>query len=200
MLSKKILPLVILSVCSFSAYCKNTQKDSKGWYAGGFLGSSSVNIEHTGDRNNKGDTEHLGIYGGYNFTDWFGLSGQFFKTNSLENPNITGGYEVSALSVVPKFNFKINDMFSIYAKVGLSSLIYEETDYDGIFYDNHWGGLGHTLGTGVEFTFNRNLNVRFAYDYYKATVSNGDDYLFFSFSDELDLTSKNISLAFHYQF
>jgi len=181
MLFKKLVLATSLLSISFSAFSQDSSVEDTGWFVGGSLGQFETEFEGGDSVKDNGS----GIYGGYNFNKWFGLEGSF---GSVEH----GDYDISigSLSVAPKLTLVINDVVSLYAKVGLSvvALIDDE-------YDEDWSGIGQTYGVGAQFGITKGLKLRIGYDLIDVTLEN-DDY-----DDlEVDADLTQTTLGVHYQF
>lgn len=178
---KKLVSAAALLSISFSAYSQDSSVEDTGWYLGGSIGQFESEFEAADNVKDSG----VGIYGGYNFNQWFGLEGSF---GSVEH----GDYDISIgnLSVTPKLTLVINDVVSLYAKAGLSvvALIDDE-------YDEDWGGIGETYGVGAQFSITKGLKFRIGYDLINVTLENDDDSDF-----EVDTDLTQTTLGIHYQF
>lgn len=176
---KLVLTTALLSI-SFSAYSQDSSVEDTGWFVGGSLGQFKAEFETGYNEKDNG----LGIYGGYNFNKWFGLEGSF---GSVEYGD--ADFSIGNLSVAPKLTLVINDVVSLYAKVGLSTVALIDDEYD-----EDWSGVGATYGVGAQFGITKGLKLRIGYDLIDVTLEN-DDY---DLEADTDLTQT--TLGVHYQF
>lgn len=179
---KLVLTTALLSI-SFSAYSQDSSVEDTGWFVGGSLGQFKTEFESGYNEKDNG----LGIYGGYNFNKWFGLEGSF---GSVEHGD--ADISIGNMSVTPKFTLVINDVVSLYAKVGLSIVVLTEDEDE---YDADWSGVGATYGVGAQFGITKGLKLRIGYDLVDVTLENDD---FDDFEVDTDLTQT--TLGVHYQF
>ncbi|MFB2781375.1 porin family protein [Shewanella mangrovisoli] len=184
----KKLSLVAVSLLStLVAGQASAAADTTGFYVGGAL--NRVTVEAFDDSETG---TGFGVYGGYNFNEWFGLEANLFATPDLgdSDVDITAG----ALTFAPKFTLQINDMFSAYAKVGVASMA---MNVDGLGFDEDFTGFGWTYGVGINAAVTERLNVRFSYD-----VTTGDleaDHKHLNVND-IDTDMKQLAIGVHYQF
>ncbi|MFB2663064.1 porin family protein [Shewanella mangrovisoli] len=184
----KKLSLVAVSLLStLVASQASAAADTTGFYVGGAL--NRVTVEAFDDSETG---TGFGVYGGYNFNEWFGLEANLFATPDLgdSDVDITAG----ALTFAPKFTLQINDMFSAYAKVGVASMA---MNVDGLGFDEDFTGFGWTYGVGINAAVTERLNVRFSYD-----VTTGDleaDHKHLNVND-IDTDMKQLAIGVHYQF
>nr|WP_299803139.1 porin family protein [uncultured Shewanella sp.] len=183
----KKIPLVALAITAMTAsVMANAATDRTGFYVGGELGAVSAKAE--------GETESgqsYGVYGGYNFNEWFGLEGTLYATNDLID-NQYASVNAAAFSVTPKFTLVLNDTFSLYGKVGISSVA---VVIDAPFSDIDYSGFGITLGAGVNAALTESLNLRLGYDY-TPTDLDSDDFG----AEDFDVDFSRVTLGMHYQF
>jgi outer membrane immunogenic protein len=179
LLKKLVLATALLSI-SFSAYSQDSSVEDTGWFMGGSLGQFETEFE-TGYSEKDSS---FGIYGGYNFNKWFGLEASF---GSVEHEIDGSDVSIGNLSVAPKFTVVINDVVSLYAKLGLSVVVLTDDEYD-----EDWNGVGTTYGVGAQFGITKNLKLRIGYDLIDVTLEN-DDY-------EVDTDLTQTALGVHYQF
>lgn len=184
----KKLSLVAVSLLSaLVAGQASAAADTTGFYVGGALNRVAVDVVDDSDTGTG-----FGVYGGYNFNEWFGLEANLFATADLgdRDTDVTAG----ALTFAPKFTLQINDMFSAYAKVGVASMA---MNFDGFGFDEDFTGFGWTYGVGINAAVTERLNVRFSYD-----VTTGDldaDHSYLNMKD-IDTDMKQLAIGVHYQF
>jgi opacity protein-like surface antigen len=210
----KLVISTALAVAPFSSYSQeisqDTPTDNTGWYVGGVVGQVSSEFAN----GPKEQDSTLGIYGGYNFSSWFGLEGALFGANqSLDTRGYFSPTFLVGFSVTPKFTLVVNDAVAIYLKAGVSILTYS-TDYsyyqqDYVYSDSgarrnvdrdngdSWGGVGETFGVGGEFRIAKGVRLRIGYDYTSADIENLDyDYYY----DNFEVSLSQVSVGVHYQF
>lgn len=182
------LSIVAISLLSaFAATQVSAATDTTGFYVGGALNRVTAGA-FDGSETGTG----VGVYGGYNFNEWFGLEANLFATGDLGDKDVD--ISAGALSFTPKFTAQINDIFSAYAKVGIASMA---VNVDGYGYDEDFTGFGWTYGVGVNAAVTEHLNIRVSYD-----VTTGDldaDRSYLGLKD-IDTDIKQFAVGVHYQF
>lgn len=161
--------------------------DDSGFYLGGAINKTELSSD---DVNDSTDATGFGIYGGYQFNDWFGLESNLFAADIGED-SIDAA--VGALTFTPTFTARINETFSVFAKVGIASMaVVVESYYD----DFTASGIGFTYGVGLNAALTENLNLRVSFD-----ISKGDlDIDEYGYIDNLDAEIEQLALGLHYQF
>lgn len=157
----------------------------EGAYVGGSLGSAKL------DPSEDSTATSFGGYGGYNFTEWFGIEGSLFGTTEFKQGD---GVEVNgaAFSVAPRFILNLNEEFSLFAKAGLSNTLVTvdtpigDTDFDGIVFS--WG-------VGMDWSVGEHLGLRLAYEMNDGEVEHED-----LSSVDVDIELSQIYLGVHYHF
>ncbi|AVV84258.1 MULTISPECIES: porin family protein [Shewanella] len=184
----KKLSIVIISLLStLVATQVSAETDKTGFYVGGAV--NRVTLDALGDSESG---TGFGVYGGYNFNEWFGLEANLFATGDLGDRNVD--MSAGALSFTPKFTAQINDIFSVYAKVGIASMA---VNVDGFGFDEDFTGFGWTYGAGINAAVTEHLNIRVSYD-----VTTGDldaDHSYVGIKD-MDTDIKQFAVGVHYQF
>ncbi|BDY06783.1 porin family protein [Ferrimonas sp. YFM] len=179
-MKKSILATAVLAMMiSGSALAK------EGAYVGGSLGSAKL------DPSNDSTATSFGAYGGYNFTDWFGIESSLFATTEFKQGD---GVEVmgAAFSVAPRFILTLNEEFSLFAKAGLANTLVNvdtpigDTDLDGIVFS--WG-------VGLDWSVGEHLGLRLAYEMNDGELEHED----FS-SVDVDVELSQLYLGVHYHF
>jgi outer membrane immunogenic protein len=118
--SKGILAILLCLALARLSIAKAADLDDTGWFVGGQLGYSSTTADMAGGLPEEADIESYGAYGGFNFTEWFGLEGNILMTGSIPGDGeglISTDY--LAMSFSPRFTYHLNPVFSLYAKAGL---------------------------------------------------------------------------------
>ncbi|ORT50348.1 hypothetical protein ST37_10765 [Vibrio sp. qd031] len=115
-----------------------------------------------------------GIYGGYNFNQYFALEAGLdllgdFETNL--GADVTGDALMKAITLAPKFTYPISQEFDIFAKIGGAYM-----NYDGD------SDVVPTGSLGLEYQLTKGLNARLEYQRYQDftdTIVKGLDVNFF---------------------
>ncbi len=184
------LSIVAISLLSTLATAQvSAATDTTGFYVGGALNRVTVDgDDFTDSQSGTG----AGIYGGYNFNEWFGLEANLFATGDLGDKDID--VSAGALSFTPKFTAQINDIFSAYAKVGIASMAIV---LDGNGIDEDLTGFGWTYGVGVNAAVTEHLNIRVSYDVTTGKLDADNNYLGLK---DIDTDIKQFAVGVHYQF
>ncbi|MCH1931129.1 porin family protein [Shewanella sp. A25] len=164
--------------------------DTTGFYIGGSLNQTTLDDSY-GSVSGVG----LGVYGGYNFNEWFGLESNLYGSGDLgEN-----GYDMSAVvvNITPKFTLQLSDTVGVYAKIGLASMAVNISGYEygynyDYYYEDNNTGTGFTFGFGLNAAVTKHLNLRVSYD-----VTSGD--VGYYYGDE-NTDIRQLALGLHYQF
>ncbi|QDZ89378.1 porin family protein [Shewanella decolorationis] len=183
----KKLSLVAVSLLSALVVGQASAADTTGFYVGGALNRVTVDAF---DDSESGTG--LGVYGGYNFNEWFGLEANLFATGDLGDKDVD--ISAGAFSFTPKFTMQINDMFSAYAKVGVASMAVK---VEALGFDEDFTGFGWTYGVGVNAAVTEHLNVRLSYDVTTGDLDADHNYLNVK---NIDTDIKQLAIGVHYQF
>lgn len=99
--------------------------------------------------------------------------------------------------IASKFTYRLSPRFSLYGKLGLALLVYEEKYSSGLFSKEDWSNVVGTYGGGTQFNLSRTVKIRPGYDQLKGTLDDGG----FLYS-EPDVTAKleQVSISLYYQF
>lgn len=163
----------------------SSTSDNRGFYIGGAVNKTELG---SGDISGSADATGFGIYGGYQFNDWFGLESNFFAADVGEDDlDVVAG----ALTFTPTFTARFNETFSVFAKVGVASMA---VVVDGYGEDFTASGFGLTYGIGLNAAITENLNLRVSYDMSKGDIDE-DSYI-----DDVDAEIEQLALGLHYQF
>ncbi|MCL1125926.1 outer membrane beta-barrel protein [Shewanella surugensis] len=198
--------------------CANSvmaETNDTGFYVGGDIGRTQLKFGSLLDDS----AASVGVYGGYNINEWFALESHAFVTGDYDlgykgsqivlfNQSATiNKSELSAVAVAitPKVTWKINDIFSAYAKAGVSYMqvssefYFSGSDLYGSTVMEH-DGWGYVFGTGVNATITPHLVIRLNYEFMSGDLES-DDYLAkASDLEEIDTDFSQFSLGLHYQF
>ncbi|MBB1437941.1 porin family protein [Shewanella sp. SG41-4] len=161
--------------------------DNRGFYIGGAVNKTELGSD---DASGSESATGFGVYGGYQFNDWFGLESNFFAANVGEDDfDVVAG----ALTFTPTFTLHFNETFSGFVKVGLASMA---VVVDGYYDDFTASGIGFTYGVGINAALTEHLNLRLSYD-----MSKGDlDIDEYGYVDDIDAEIEQLALGLHYQF
>lgn len=184
----------------------DTASDDRGWFVGGELSYTNGRAELGNVYKLDEEGIGFGVYGGYNFSNWFALEGSFFQSNDLsdDREGLADAY-YSSLSFMPKFTVNMGSVFGLYFKAGPTFVTYTE-EYD--YYsgrrryrddDADWSELLFGAGAGAQFRLANGVRLRLAYDY----VSGDLDETWDSWdapTRRVDVTLKRLSFGVHYQF
>lgn len=180
----KTLTIVAASLLTvFASSNVVAANDHSGFYVGGSVGQLKLKAEGNNDSGIG-----YGVYGGYNFNDWFGLETNMFLSGDLGGNGQDKG--AGYLALTPKFTYQIDDTFSVYGKIGIASMAVDNQRYEDL------SGFGVVYGVGINASVTENLNIRLGYDIVKGDL---DAYLPFNRKDiHTDISS--LALGVHYQF
>ena len=104
-----ILAASLLSLIAIPTFANaNTNAaDKTGWFVGGQIGYSNIQIDKNTDTAYDDNTESYGVYGGYNFTPWFGLEGNIEQNSKINDLTNQQSGELVSLSFSPKFTHQV---------------------------------------------------------------------------------------------
>jgi opacity protein-like surface antigen len=130
-----------------------------------------------------------GINAGYHFNSWIALEANFFSSQNLAHGN--DELHASVFSLAPVFTYHINDILSVYGKVGVSSMNIKSMLDNGpnhSYSTNDW-----TYGFGLDTSITKSLTVRLGYE----TVTGETSYKISNTSDRyLTLQSSDTKISF----
>lgn len=202
---KNVVLVVVLF--SFASYvvAGDLKSDQKGWIVGAGVGNTMLTInprKQPGAKTTNEDAHLFTVFGGYNFTDWFGLEFDISKSSNFTDKNTNLDADITGTSFAPKFTYHANDNLGLYFKAGLQYIEYNQNvDY---YYDDEiiWNAIDPFFGAGLQYSFSSGVRARIDYKYSKLTLERSDDHLFVIdlFDEEIDLTFKAITLTVNYQF
>lgn len=203
---KNVVTLVLCLVLAQSIPVNAVDFDDAGWFVGGHLGYVSTDADGVfliqDTENHEADVAGYGAYGGYNFTEWFGLEGAFLMTGDTSGDNDgVANSDYFATSFSPRFTIHLSPVFSIYAKAGLALISYDvEFDTDAPYEDGidlSWSGVGTSFGVGGQFAVVNGIRIRIGYDVLSGTLTEND---FWLSMDDVDAKLEQVSFSMHYQF
>lgn len=213
MTTKNNLLFASLLLSAIGVHAHDMHSHDTGGYVGGEIATNSVTTEgyifvsaYPTSRyqkfSEKASATAFGIYGGYNFTNWFGLESAFTVTNLSKgtNGNSTNGAAVASFSLTPKVTVRTSDSLSIYAKAGVAVTALCDENYNS----DCWSGTPGTAGFGLQFDLSHHAKLRFGYDVTKGSLTykakNSYSYSHSYYQENIDLTQKRVSVSMHYQF
>jgi opacity protein-like surface antigen len=196
-----VLTAAILTSAT-NSFAQNLPSPDTGWFVGGSISNAETKTKIDDAPPYKTSDIGFNIYGGYNFTELFGLESSFVTANIQDSGQDAS---IDALSITPKLTFVINPTISLYLKAGLAFVVVtvddDYYDYDDDYYyyddDDYWGGLGVMVGVGAQFSLTDHLKLRLSVDSTDATLEHSTDY-YDNYDIETTLTQTALSL--HYQF
>lgn len=201
-MKKILIGALLISASSFTL--ADTNK-SQGWYVGGGVGSSEVDLDPRFDsefESTNTSTGTLIVYGGYNFLSWFALEADYSYAGEFKDANSSEDVYLVGTSLMPKFSVKLNNNVSLYGKVGAQFYSYDFKDSS--IRDSEFVGLETAAAVGTEFKFSNGLGVRLEYKYAEMELENDDDYFdsdYFDFwDDEIDLQLHQFTGSVSYSF
>lgn len=198
-----ILTCTGLAAAMFCGQPLAAQNDHTGWYVGGLVGVAKTDTEVDGLVDQKENAGAFGVYGGYNFTRWFGLEGSIMETGDVGDDRAdldSAGF--GALTLTPRFSLHLNDTFSLFGKFGYAFVAYGEEydDYNSDVGDDEalWYDSLITYGLGAQIATPVGVNVRLSHDVFRGELDDGD--LGFNSVPDADIDWRQWSLGVHYQF
>lgn len=180
--------------------------DHTGWYGGIDLGGVRVEADHQYGTREVDHAGSFGFYGGYNFTDYFGLELAFGESGNLSENRF---YDIYYLPVMftPKFTFQATEWLGLYLKAGVATGVYAQRfNYEPYNADEAivWSGGGGVIGVGGVVSVTKNLNLRLNYDHTRMSMSPTDDFYYNGTSFvrvyDLDVTADRVTVGVHWQF
>jgi opacity protein-like surface antigen len=179
-------------------------RDNRGWFVGGALSSANGEAEvgNVTMLDEKGIG--FGVYGGYNFSDWFGLEGASFQSDNMSNdrPGLDSA-EFFTLSFMPKLTVNFNDSVGIFFKAGPTFVMYTEeyNNYEGDYWDDEfdWSEVILGAGVGTEIAIQDGVKLRLSYDYVSGNLDE-NWYDWDAPNERVDVTLGRFALGVHYQF
>ena len=180
-------------------------RDNRGWYVGGALSYAEGKTEAGNVTLLDEEGIGFGVYGGYNFNDWFGLEGSSFQSDNMANGRAgLDNAEFFTLSFMPKLTVNFNDSVGVFFKVGPTFVMYTEeyNDYDGYYYwddEFDWSEVILGAGVGTEVKIQDGVKLRLSYDYVSGNLDE-NWYDWDAPNERVDVTLGRFALGVHYQF
>ncbi|MUJ37912.1 OmpA family protein [Aliivibrio fischeri] len=154
-------------------------------YLGGKLGLGLIDDACSASGPCDDDALGYGVYGGYHFTERWGLElgfdsiGEFESSHYYNNTTKYVDSRLTALSLTPRYTFSATDTIDVFLKAGAAYMDYDRAN-DTVF----------TAGLGSELSLSESLALRLEYQYFDDI---NDSYIH-------DLSSHFISLGLTYTF
>ncbi|WP_299492569.1 porin family protein [uncultured Shewanella sp.] len=188
--------LTIATLMLTTAHIATANANTEGFYLGGEFGNTNLKIA---DLSIDDREKSYGLYTGYQFNHWFALEGKISKAGdyhlsedlifvSIDEHNHSSystahaQWEISTTtySFAPKFTLQLNDVLSVYSKLGLN---YTKVSGDGNittlddkyfvkYYFDNTKGWGYTFAVGFNASLNKHLALRLGYDYAETDLKN----------------------------
>ena len=193
MITKNNLLFSAILLTAISVHAHDMHTNDTGGYVGGEIATNSVTAD-----SDKASATAFGVYGGYNFTNWFGLESTFTVTNFSKGTNAssTTATAIGSFSLTPKFTVRTSDSLSIYAKVGVAVTALCDDNNN----NDCWSGTPGTAGFGLQFDLSPHAKLRFGYDVTKGSLTYKPKHSYSYGYGSFDLTQKRVSVSMHYQF
>ena len=154
-------------------------------YFGGKLGLGLLDNACSSGGSCDDDSLGFGAYGGYHFTERWGLElgfdsiGEFESSHSYDGKTKDVDSRLTALSLAPRYTFSATDTINVFLKAGAAYMDYSQAN-DTVF----------TAGLGSEMSLSDSLALRLEYQYFDDI---DDSYIY-------DLSSHFISIGLTYTF
>lgn len=182
----------------------SSARDNRGWFVGGTLSYAEGETEAGNVKLLDEEGIGFGVYGGYNFNEWFGLEGSSFQSENMAGDSSgLDSAEFFTLSFMPKLTVNFNDSFGIYFKAGPTFVNYTEEyyDYEGDYWDDEfdWSEVILGAGIGTEIRIQDGVKLRLSYDYVSGNLDE-NWYDWDAPNERVDVTLGRFSLGAHYQF
>lgn len=205
---KKLIMLAVCSLLAMNVSAKEKQSDTTGWIVGGGIGLVSISIDPEGRRGLDNFSETASIYsvfGGYNFTPWFGIEFDLSQSEKITDKNERQDADILGTSFTPKVTYAVNDKFNVYLKAGAQYLAYEQqiavSNRTYYYYnDETWNGIGPVFGFGAQYSPLGGLRFRLDYKYSKQTLDTSTTSIFDLRDDVMNVRFSRLLLTAHYQF
>jgi len=153
-IKKHILPLVAAAAVGTFSSMAMAQEVAGTSYIGGALGQGDTNASGL-----DSDTA-MQIFGGYMFTENFGLEGGYAKYGKFESA--TASTDVDGFYAAGVGRYQINDKFRVVGKLGLVHYGFENKANGAVVSSGD--GSAAMFGVGVDYTINEQMAVGAEYD------------------------------------
>jgi OOP family OmpA-OmpF porin len=143
-----------------------------GLYAGAAVGKASIEIDAVGF---DADDTAFKVFGGYNFNRNFAVELAFIDGGKPDDRFGTGSVEVAvdAINLSALGRLPVNEMFSVFGKVGFASYDVEVKGRVGNTVVGSADGSDEDLSYGLGAAFNIGTNVEVRGEYEAIDVSDG---------------------------
>lgn len=160
--------------------------DDLGFYLGGQVNNTAVE-DNIGvfDESAMG----LGVYGGYNFNDSFGIEASIFATDSFVDDM---DFRMAAITISPVLRHAFTDSVTAYLKVGL---VVNRTYSNDDDVDEDYRGTGWLFGAGVDVTLTESLALRVFYEMSETEPEHSELDNYFA-----DISVVQYGVGLHYRF
>jgi OmpA-OmpF porin, OOP family len=153
---KRILVVAILSaVASAPAFANDT-----GFYVGANLGQATASGNIANNLSTSHSDTYMGILAGYQINKNLAAEVQYVDMGKLSQGSATAktsGISVTAVGILP-----INEMFSVFGKLGVASTSVKVTSW----LNETDNKTAVTVGLGGQYNINNSLGIRVGYDRY----------------------------------
>lgn len=150
------------------------------------------------------DTAVYTIFGGFNFTNWFGVEVDLSETSGFKNKKTQVDDYVVSTSLAAKFSYNYNFYTSMYLKSGLQYAAYnQEVKSPYNLRPTVWAGSAPVFGAGVEVVLDSGLTARLDYKYFSAILNKDESTSSYSAAfngDELKIINNTFMFFIAYQF
>lgn len=165
---------------------------AEGAYIGGNVGRSEQKID-VARQSLKESTTAFKIYGGYNYTQNFGVEAGYadLREASISGGGATATSKPRALYVAATGTLPVNEQFSVFGKLGVSAnrtkIGARYTGFNESVTDNQTSPF---IGVGAAYVLNKNVSLVAEYENFGKVAKDGSD------SVKADLLSVGVRYAF----
>ncbi len=203
-MKKLLIGLILLNATSY-VLASGEELDKAGWFVGSGVGMVMLEVKPINQpqlASKKENTTLYTVFGGYNFTDWFGLEFDLSASTDFTDVNTGRDAYILGTSFTPKLSYSLNESLDVYLKAGFQYLAYEQTYGTYSNYDITWNGIDPILGAGLQFSFPSGVKARLDYKYSSLTLDRSENslYSYDIYDEEIDLTFSSITFTLNYQF
>jgi OOP family OmpA-OmpF porin len=154
-----------LVLAGMFASASSLAAEQPGFYAGAGVGKASIEVDDVGF---DADDTAFKVFGGYNFNDYFALEAAYFDGGKPDQRFGIGSVEValSGLNVSALGRLPVNEVFSVFAKLGFASYDGEVTGRIGnrVVSREDTTDEDVTYGIGAAFNIGASFQVRGEYE------------------------------------
>lgn len=131
----------------------------------------------------------LGVYGGYNFNDSFGIEASMFATDSFVDDM---DFSMVAMSISPVVRHAFTDSITAFLKAGL---VINRTYSNDDDIDESYQGTGWLFGGGLDVTITESLALRVFYEINETEPESGELDKYYA-----DISLVQYGVGLHYRF